>query len=77
MAYQVGDKIRVTEIQKKDFEWYDDDFAEMSAKVNGKEGTITSCMEAIPEFGERKAYMVDVAGESIELEEDEMEPVSQ
>lgn len=77
MAYQVGDKIRVTQLQKKDFEWFDNDFEEMSAKVNEKEGVITSHMEATPEFSERETYMVTVAGESLELEEDEMERVSE
>lgn len=71
MIHPKGTKIRVTEIQRKDFEWFDNEFEEMSARVNGKEGKILNHLEAIPEFNEREAYMVSVNGEEFEIEEDE------
>ena len=71
MIHPIGTKIRITEIQKKDFEWHDDEFEKMSARVNGKVGKILAHNEAIPEYGERESYMVMVNGEEIEIEYDE------
>lgn len=71
MSHPSGTKIRVTEIQRKDFEWYDNDFEEMSGRVNGKEGELLTFNKAIPEFGERESYIALVNGEKIEIESDE------
>ncbi|KOF08180.1 hypothetical protein AC739_19520 [Planococcus glaciei] len=75
MSHQPGTKIRVTKIQEKDFFFVD--FEATAILLNGREGVISKHYEAIEEFGEREAYLVDIdtdeGVQSYELESDEFE----
>lgn len=78
MPHKPGTKIRVTRIQEKDFFFVDfEDFEATATLLNGREGVISKYYEAIEEFGEREAYLVDFdtddGVQSYELESDEFE----
>lgn len=76
MPYIAGTRIRVTELQRKDFSWPKGAFEELSGRVNGAEGILMSYNKEMPEYGERASYMAriytsDGEHSDIEIEEDE------
>lgn len=77
MVFENGTKVKITQIQKKDFDWFDNEFEKLSALVNGKEGVITSHLPALPEYDEREAYMIKIdlgyITKNLELEQDEFD----
>jgi hypothetical protein len=70
LVYPKGTKIRITEINKKDFFWGDGEFEKLSKLLNGKEAFIRNYNNAIPEFDERESYqvIVDLNGDEKEFE---------
>jgi hypothetical protein len=70
LVYPKGTKIRITEINKKDYSWDDVEFENFSSLMNGKEGIIQSHNKAIPKFDERESYQVimELNGEEKEFE---------
>lgn len=76
MIYKKGTKIKLTKLQKKDYDWLDGQFEELSELCNGQEATILSHNEASPRFGERESYQVLVkckngTEQELEIELDE------
>lgn len=71
MIYVQGTKIKINEIQKKDYVWLDGEFEFISKIANGNEGIIISHNKSNTEYGERETYQVLVNGEEFEIELDE------
>lgn len=77
MAYTTGTEIRITCIQKRDYNWEFEEFEKTSALLNGCKGKILEYWQPASDFCETDSYYVEVetteGKTEYELEEDEFE----
>lgn len=78
MPLRKGTMIKITKIQEKDYDWFDNQFEELSQLCNGQKGIILSHNKESLEYNERESYQVltnckDGSEKELEIELDEFE----